>query len=333
LNFHRFAIVTFGKKLDGAETFSGKVGRIHFSAYEVTSEQSTATQLAVVASARGFKVQLNSNCELVVSEEIRRECEQAIEFFANITSVAHGVSRSISSPDPIIALSEITKSAQSLLQNCKGIAGEYHAALSGDITFNPEDKKLLKALVDRLEGVAILAEAHSTTHGLSRFREYIRFFELAFALPMTDLRKKLTKFLEAGAGGYSKLEIDKWVDLRHPSAHADRRRTKTIAFERDVITFVDRMAQAAYDVLFNKVSWHSSNIERRKLHTPDVYTTDGGLTPVITRGRAARINVRMIDCFGSYPMYLATLNKRPKDYWYPPKTPYQGSHSTKVRDA
>ena len=331
MNLHRFALVTLGRKIDSQQSLSGKFGKTEFHTFDASLADAQETTIVVIATATRAKFELSDKKELVVHADKRRECEHAIEKFANLISVANGVSRTISSPDPIIALSNLSNSAVKQLSACIGLEGNFGSRLTGDMSFELTDRRLNRCLEGRDEGVAILAESLSTSHGLSQFREYVRFFELAFARPFTDLRKALTKFLSTGSGGFSREEIESWIELRHPSSHADKLHTKTLAFERDTLPFVKRMEQAAYDVLFNKTKWHVFDTTRRKRYYATVSTTNGGNLPVIKRGKAAKITMQFLDIFGCYPLNMVKLNTLPAEWWYPPSKPFQLSGMMKVR--
>ena len=59
----------------------------------------------------------------------------------------------------------------------------------------PVDSDLVSGLQDRLDGVALLAEAYSHSQESGRYNEYVRFFEAAFALQFSQIQKKLMQFL------------------------------------------------------------------------------------------------------------------------------------------
>ena len=53
------------------------------------------------------------------------------------------------------------------------------------------------------------------------YKDFVRFFELAFALPFYDkrFRRKLTQFLEQRGYGYTRNEIDRWANLPDIQPH------------------------------------------------------------------------------------------------------------------
>jgi hypothetical protein len=323
MKLHRLAVIYLDQKVEGIGQFSGKSGKAEFLCYEVTNENDSTSKIAIAASVQLTDLQLDDELLLIIPEKERKECEAAIETIANLIALAHGASRKIASVDPLIALSKLSKKSSQLLSGCKGIRGNVVARHIGDMRFDLYDRVLTRALASREEGVAILAEALATTHSLSRFREFVRLFELAFARPFTDIRKSLTVFLNSGQTKFTREEIDRWVDLRHPSTHADKQKTKKVALEGDVAPFIPRMEQAAYDVLFNKKTWHTHDTNRRKRFSPKVSTAGTKGVPTLKKGNSARVTMQFLDCFGAYPMGFTTLNKRPSDWWYPPPRPFQ----------
>ena len=96
-------------------------------------------------------------------------------------------------------------------------------------------------------------------------------FKRAFRLGPFDLIDPLAEFLAPGHVGYTHEEVRRWIELRQPATHADRR--PYFVLERDVQPVVERMIQAAYDVLFNKKICKTSP-ERRSAWSPTAGTSD-----------------------------------------------------------
>ena len=180
------------------------------------------------------------------------------------------------------------------------------------------NEMLMQGLRDRLDGLALLAEAYSFSddHPSGRFREYVRLFELAFAMPATQMGKKLTQFLQEGGYGYERREIEEWLVLRNPSSHADGRKTPHFALWADFLPVIDRMEQAAIDVLFNKTDWHNSSRTRRQLLHPKAATTSKGGNLGIMRGQTVDLRFRLMDTYGAFPHdSTAILEKPPENWW------------------
>jgi len=251
---------------------------------------------------------------IVIPTTPREYCEFAIEAICNLVSTFHGCSRSILSPIPCVALECTTPEERDYLEDSRGILG-IHRGDSGVRNKIPMEAELLTSVSDRLDGVALLAEAYSGSES-GRYREFVRFFELAFRAPFTQLNKRLEKFFEPTPFGYTRSEINRWIALRHPMSHADMKKTQAIAITSDVRRHILRMEQAALDVLFNKDSWSDKSVTRRRVWTPDVCTTSENGHIVVKEGSKLSLLFRTYDEFDVYPRILnATLNNI-EDSWY-----------------
>jgi hypothetical protein len=130
----------------------------------------------------------------------------------------------------------------------------------------------------------------------------IRLFERAFATGATRVcRDLLPPFLASLNQGFSTAETQRWLDLRDRSSHADRR--PAFATESDTRPVVNRMEQAAYDVLFNKASWHDPSTIRRNVFQASFGTLspDAGMMFMRT-GNTATMEFTYLDCYNSCPL-------------------------------
>jgi hypothetical protein len=203
-------------------------------------------------------------------------------------------------------LPEDSKSQEWLNNDTKGISC-IHRSFQ-DFRFRIKlDKDILDSLKDRLDGVALLAEALSHTHPMGMFHEFLRFFERAFARSSSRPAKPLAQFLAESRRGYTQEEIQRWVvELRHPATHADRR--PSFALESDIRPVIRRMKQAAYDVLFNKAKWQDSTTERRKIMVPPAGIASKSHDIYIVKGTAGiDLQFQLLDGFYSYPLDEAIL--------------------------
>jgi hypothetical protein len=114
---------------------------------------------------------------------------------------------------------------------------------------------------------------------------------------------------------YGKDETYHWFrTLRDRAVHADKR--PDFALARDVEPVLSRVEQAAYDVLFNKLNWRSSDSDRR-----DVWTPEGGVLPdgsvVLRRDGLAPFKTKLMDGFGAFPLNLEVRFQEPypSDWW------------------
>ena len=257
---------------------------------------------------------------VVVPPRERGQLESVLETVANMIAVFEEVERSISSPVPSVAFRPHSADARAWLDEAIGIhelgALKDIPALSASLSLADPDLQL--ALIDRYDGLALLAEAHAQRHALGRYRDIVRFLERAFALPPPRLALPVSEFLDVRFG-YTRSEIEQWLAVRDPASHADVRRT--FALEPEARPFLGRMEQAARDVLFNKKSWRDSSIERRLAWTPTAWTSSEHGDGKVLVGTAGKIQATILDEFGVYPTDLRNVSSLPADFWCPSVTP------------
>lgn len=276
--------------------------------FSASIEDAEGTDLRVVTARTNLRrlPEINKSGAIIAPSVERESCEFLAEHAINIMSVLESSSRSIASPVNCIAFSPSNKEEREFLFSSSGIQmdsreGESTASLTIEWT-----SEMGVALQDRLDGVAILAEALSSGGEAGKYRELIRFLELAFALPFYDqrMRSNLTKFLQMMPMGYTQEEIDEWRKLRHPSTHADLLKSKWIALTRDVRHAVMRMQQACFDVLFNKTNWKNNSTDRRSIWHPNAFTSSRSGHLVVRKGSNLNFVFRVLDSFGVHPMLL-----------------------------
>jgi len=253
---------------------------------------------------------------LIIPSEKRIECERALQFSADLIAIFSRSSRSVLSPVPCWALVPDGQEERERLNQTKGICSV--SAMLGGFQFPmPQDNSLIQSLTDRLAGVAIMAEAFSQNTSAGKYREFVRFFEAAFALRFVNQGKILHRFL-APAMGYTRAEIGNWCSLRHPMTHADGEATKELAFDHDVRPIIARMEQAALDVLFNKVKWFTRSVDRRVVWSPQAITTAAsGRGMVRQNSKQNSMIFQVIDDFGVFALDLkAVLKPLPETWWW-----------------
>lgn len=253
--------------------------------------------------------ELDAAKEVVIPDKPRRQIESAIEITSNLIAIGRHCGRSLSSPMPFIALVPQSESERDWLALASWFRG-------GLICLPATSLELLNCLgfldemQDRFDGVALLAEALAHGHSTGRFHEFIRFFESAFSLSPSQLSDKLPRFLSGADLGYTRDEINRWIDLRNSATHADLRRTRRIVYEADVRLVIPRMEQAAYDVLFNKKDWHSPSRVRRTIWKPTVSTYSENHNLQVVKGEDANFAMQLLDPFGAFS-YDASFNLLP----------------------
>lgn len=309
----RFAIGVFPARADVPAGMS-RIGEVDITMQKGASPKDSEQHFLLTAKVDLPSLPENDDAgRVVIPAPAREECELAIEALCNVVATFQGCSRSILSPSPAVALECADKSEREYLEASRGI----HAVQRGDSGARnaiPLSEQSLAGISDRLVGVALLAEAY-TEGELGRFREFLRFFEVAFRTPVTELSKKLHRFLAPGFG-YTRAEINNWIQLRDPLSHADLKKSKVIATTSDVRRFVLRAEQAALDVLFNKATWGDNSIARRNLWTPDAFTTSEGGKIVVKQGSKLSVLFRQYDAFDVYPRNLTASVTTIEDSWY-----------------
>jgi len=153
-------------------------------------------------------------------------------------------------------------------------------------------------LTDREDGVLLLSESISHTNYMGKYREYMRFFERAFSCPISKLEKKLYQFLSGFEGaGFTRDEVKKWLSYRNSASHAVQ---DVFLIERNVIPVVERIQQAAYDVLYNKARWRSHCKERRDVFYPSCFSSSSDGARCVVAAENAIFAATSFDEFGSY---------------------------------
>lgn len=263
-----------------------------------------------------YRPKLTGTKLVVIPKRERSRLEGALERYANVLAVSESLNRKMSSPSPCVALVPEDECDRQLLDNASGILQEgNHAFPDAGRTLDYVTKA--DAIMDRLDGLALLAEALSQDHAAGRFRDLIRVFERAFSQTGETLRHSLSKFLEGTEFGYTASEVQRWVRTRDRVSHADQGRQ--VLLEKDVAWLVHRVEQAAYDVLMNKRVWRNHSIDRRSVWKPVTGTTspDGGV--FIIRAQAGTLRYHIFDPFRCFPLDLgAGLREYPDTWWTGP---------------
>jgi hypothetical protein len=317
MKLHRLAILHLNPVPDGwglwgsncvIDRYTITIKRIPLTEKKPQAQQSTelARWLVTASVDAAGHISFDEKRRILVANELRAHCETAIENAANTISVLEGCSRSILSPMPCIALEYENAEEKGVLLSSAGIKTQPAWSESDARTSLPRsDARLIAGLSDRMNGVALLAEAYSGGEA-TRYRDFVRFFELSFGLSTSQLPKKLSQFL-APAMGYTREEVQRWIDLRDPHSHADFRKARFIATSADVRQFLLRMEQACLDVLFNKAVWMDPSRSRRNLWFPDAISTSPAGNVVVKQGATVTARIRCFDEYGVFPRDLGAV--------------------------
>lgn len=247
-----------------------------------------------------------------IPAEERRAAESALESAANFVSIAEECQRSISSPTPCVAFLPEDDEARTWLESSNGL--ELNPVAYGRACVDLSIDKLQAAISDRLDGLALLAEALAHDHATGKLHEFMRVFERAFTLASRKLVTPLADFLRGAPGGFSPSEVSEWIkDIRDPATHADRR--SRFLLEADVRPAIPRMQTAAYDVLLNKEQWRSPCTARRDVWHPQCWVgPDLGID--VVQGTDMTVKWQLLDDVGRYPRDLsANIEQLPDGWW------------------
>ena len=253
-----------------------------------------------------------SDKKITIPDDLRRGLELVLETHVDAVAVLNQCSRSIASPLPYIAIEPLDTESVEWLSD-KLISIEIPSApirMWHDFDFSGS----MPHLEDRFDGVALIAESLGHNHPTGRLHELMRFFERAFALSAGRItRNELPSFLAHNQLGYTQTETEHWIELRDTTSHADRR--PYFALQADTAPVVNRIEQAAYDVLFNKLNWRDGSLDRRDVFRPHVGSNGNSSSIFATQGLPATITVSVRDGFDTYPLDTNSgLNSLP-DNW------------------
>lgn len=315
----RTATLTFWRLSDTWDRFHVESGdaTLHSVLTKTGGSDERKTVLVVAEITLDALPEVSPDGLVAVPESARRELESLIEETASLIAVSCQTEHRVASATPAVALVPESDDDERYLDGCRGFAGGFSGRESAgqDIKLTPER---VAGLQDRLDGVALLAEVYAHHRALGRYRELMRFFELAFARTSTDLSKKLYQFLSSDPFGYTHDEVRTWCSLRHGSMHGDLKKSGLV-LESDVRPFVARMEQAALDVLFNKKEWREASRERRKLWVPVAGTTSASGGIMIVQGTESTLHFQMYDQFMAYPLNLTGFMTSTPDGWWCPQ--------------
>jgi hypothetical protein len=186
---------------------------------------------------------------------------QLVEHLLDLMSIASRSSRALTSPRAPVGLLAETDQELNWLERTAGIIGLNAVDIRSEHHHHVDIHGITQTLVStRPDGVASLADVYSQSWPAGRYRELVRFFELAFALPTGRLSGPFISFLRGNEFGFTGAEVHAWLSTRGQVIHADRG-SNPESMTR-VIKYVARMELAALDLLLHKKEWHSPSAER-----------------------------------------------------------------------
>jgi hypothetical protein len=264
-----------------------------------------------------YRPKVTKEGRIRVPDRERETAEAALRTAADLISVSDHSKRSISSPSPPVAFEASSAEGAGFLAKAHDILLPNDPLplfpvplLSFDLDAATRD-----ALLDRLDGVSLLAEALASDHRSGKFHEFLRIFERAFRLGPSKLPAPLDAFLDRRLN-YTLDEIESWFSTRGPLTHADQR--STFATEKEVMTLISRMGQAAYDVLLNKETWRDPSTARRESWSPQIgLTISSGTEARVFTGEHTQIPAEApSDWWGAFPIdFDSTNTNQPGSFW------------------
>lgn len=95
---------------------------------------------------------------------------------------------------------------------------------------------------------------------------------------------------------------------------------------------IDRMEQAAFDVLLNKATWRDPSTDRRHVWTATAGTTDASGSAFIVQGTTQVTSGTILDACGVFPVDLGgVIKQRPANWWPQEDAPSSNTETFEVR--
>lgn len=240
---------------------------------------------------------------LAVDADAIDKAESLLEVGSRAVALARRQGVSYTSPTPFVGL-DLAAEPDRVPDV---IASEYppvRQVISPGHDFPLDRPEIWGRLLGRPEAVALLSDALSTTGALGRLALVMRFFEYALASSQKHLAKPLAAYATAVGRGFDDVEIRRWTAIRPGVAHPNLGALHSAYVTPELI--LPRAEELALDVLLNKRDVPSDDPTRDVLWEPPSGGSSATAADIfLTRGEEARIEVRMTDAFGTYPMNLA----------------------------
>lgn len=242
MKFVRLATLYFSPPPTDLKARDFSIGDVRVTLRDTRTETGPAPILAIAETEIPDRLPVNTENQIELPEETVTSAQRAIEIVANVVAVCDRAKRSISTPNPPAALIPADDETRRWLDSTAGVAVQAAGVPASPGTLEL-DNRVMEMLVDRVDGAALLAEALSHDHATGKFHELIRLFERAFRLGPHSLVEPLAAFLATGPFGYTRKEVERWIELRHPATHADRR--PGFVLEADIQPIIQRGRSSA----------------------------------------------------------------------------------------
>jgi hypothetical protein len=316
MNLVRVVLVRFAQAPRQGNDFAGDLGGVRVDTLGSLGDDTGALTIVLAGSTSLKRRPKLAGGRLVVVPTTERErCERMLESMANFISVSERSRRSIASPIPCVAFIPVNEEERQWLAATDGILEQNELRdIPTAASAVPFTDEITAGLIDRLDGVALLAEALAHEHPTGQLHEHFRLLERSFSRPARLLAAPLLDFLHERFG-YTAAELEAWIALRDSVSHADAR--EIFALDADVRPVLWRVEQATYDALFNKAIWRDRSPARREVWMPDGWTSSPEGDVKARLGSTGSLMSRLLDQFGVYPADMQTLSALPEGWWSP----------------
>jgi hypothetical protein len=191
----------------------GQFGNVAiFSTHAVCMEEKPLFNILVASLS--VEVPIESDGSIEIPDEPRKQAEATLETVVRLMAIDRQLTHSISSPMPFIGFTSEEPSVFEKLDGIKvnqSVVTAYQNANNAVGLFDGID---LMQLTDRLDGVALLAEALNSSSALGRYMQLIRLFERAFKLGPGGITMPLADFRRPSPFGINLAEVETWTAAR-----------------------------------------------------------------------------------------------------------------------
>lgn len=302
------------KKLENFQHLTNDTLIKFHSIYKTEKEE----HLIFTAELNGIDFNIESDT-IKIHENIINKVNKNLEDVINLISLSQNTGKNISSTKPSVFLESENLNDTAILQKIKRISFNKLVNLARQNIEHTFDLDFcLNNFNDRLDGVKIYSEANSTKTSSGKFREYIRLFEKGFKSSNSGLIKPLSDFLLSYTKlNYDKSEIENWINMRNKSIHANCK--DGFLIEREIISLIPRLEQAAIDILFNKSNWGNRSINRRNLFEFKRGIKDSNNNIFLPPLSNENLHLMFFDESKTFPINLKAnfdQKKIPRNWWY-----------------
>lgn len=214
--YRRFAILELGTNSrhehlpDKMEIANNQF--VHITSIDKDNESCSLT----LYSDTNFTVNSTQAPSLEDLKSVNHKMERRIEKAAALISTLLNTPRKLRSTLPCFALKAEGELDEKYLKNASknGLQSSFLENLTLRSYFMTINSTTIRLFNDRYDGVLSLAEVLSTNSSISKYKELIRFFEIAFSSTFHSVQNKIVQSLAQQNLDYSLKEVKSWYELR-----------------------------------------------------------------------------------------------------------------------